>query len=97
MSWITKLTEWKKHPSGDEINKRFEALCMELFRDGKGQEFLYLYKHKVRYDINPYTNSAGDRPRADAHEGMKDAVRIIENAMQNYANTLENDGKTKES
>jgi len=85
MEWITKLNPWKKHPTGVEINKRFEALCAEMFQDKRGQEFLYLFKHKVRYDINPMTLSGGDRPKADAHEGTKDAVRTIELAMQNHA------------
>ena len=95
--WITK--KWKKHPTGDEINKRFGALATEMFGDARGQEFLYLYKHMVRYDTNPMTLSGGDRPKADAHEGTKDAVRIIESAMQKHARnqTKENDGKTKES
>ena len=96
MEWITKA--WKKHPSGDKINKRFEVLCTEMFQDTRGQEFLYLFKHMVRYDVNPMTLSAGDRPKADAHEGTKDAVRTIENAMQNHARKQEiHDGKTKES
>ena len=75
---------WKKDPKPEEIKRRFRSLCTEFFQDERGQEFLYFYKLMVRYDFNPYTIAQGDRAKADSFEGMKDAIRIIETAMQEY-------------
>jgi hypothetical protein len=90
---LKRIFKWKKRPVKSDLDKEFRQLNWDLFSTDEGQRFLYLFKLKMNYDKNAYAMFK-DRAMSDMHEGRKDAVRIIEDELQDFAKQQDNENKS---
>ena len=89
---IKRFTKWIKRPKQTEVQKEFERLNWELMHDDRGQRWIYLFKILLQYDRNPREINE-DLRVCDIIEGKKDAIRTIENLLQDYDNKSNKESK----